>query len=286
MSETTHPETGPGVTLVLGGGGARGLAHAGVLATLADAGVPIRAIVGTSIGAEIGAFYCVGLGPDRIEDMAREMDWMSTFKLFWPSLEGGALTSGRNIESYLRERLGASTFADCHPPLRAVATDMKTGEEIVLDEGGLVEGVRASIALPGIIKPFRVDGRLLGDGGLVNPLPVDVARRLFGGPVVAVAVHPGARGREERQEEPDPFHEPMEETAGPALITNLRRAVQITQAQLVSWRLAASPPDLIIKPVVSGMGSLEFYRGREALERGRQTAIDNLGSIQSLAESV
>ncbi|MFA9460342.1 patatin-like phospholipase family protein [Thiohalorhabdus sp. Cl-TMA] len=286
MPETRAPGTAPGITLALGGGGARGLAHAGVLATLADAGIPVRAVVGTSIGAEIGAFYCVGLGPDRIEDMAREMDWMATFKLFWPSLEGGALTSGRNIESYLRERLGKATFADCDPQLRAVATDMVRGDEVVLDEGGLVEAVRASIALPGLIKPFRVNGRLLGDGGLVNPLPVDVARRLFGGPVVAVAVHPGALGREEQPDDPDPFHEPQEESSGPALISNLRRAVQITQAQLVSWRVAASPPDLTLKPVVPGMGTLEFYRGREALEAGRQAAMDNLDRIQRLVETV
>ncbi|SCX97066.1 patatin-like phospholipase family protein [Thiohalorhabdus denitrificans] len=284
MVEGSHPAEAPGVTLALGGGGARGLAHAGVLATLVDAGIPVRAVVGTSIGAEIGAFYCVGLGPDRIEDMVREMDWMATFRLFWPSLEGGALTSGRNIEAYLRERLGNGTFEGCDPPFRAVATDMRTGQQVVLDDGGLVEGVRASIALPGLIKPFKVDGRLLGDGGLVNPLPVDVARRRFGGPVVAVAVHPGARGAGERAEEPDPFQESEEESAGPALIANLQRAVQITQAQLVRLRLEASPPDLTLKPVVPGMSTLEFYRGGEALEAGRKAAIENLDRIRALAE--
>ena len=256
-----------GITLVLGGGGARGLAHAGVLRALEEHGIPVKAVVGTSIGAEIGAFYCAGLGLEKLEAMARELDWMTTVKLFWPSLNGGGLTSGRNITAYLRERLGEATFADCRPPLRAIATDMRSGHEVILAEGALVDAVRASIALPGIIPPHRIGDRLLGDGGLVNPLPVDVARELFGGPVVAVAVHPGARETDEDGER-DPFRDPLEEKQAPDLFENLRRAVQITQAQLVRYRLADSPPDLHLKPVVPGMGVLEFYRGGEAFEAG------------------
>jgi len=280
VGRNDHP-TEPGITLVLGGGGARGLAHAGILEVLAEANIPIRAIVGTSIGAEIGAFYCAGTPVEQLAAMVRDFDWMATLKLFWPTLTSGGLTSGRNIEGYLQEQLGDKTFADCRPPLRALATDMHSGQQAILSEGRLVDAVRASIAIPGIIAPHRLDGRLLGDGGLVNPLPVDVAQEVFGGPVVAVAVHPGAVSAEEDGEE-DPFRDPVEESEGPALLENLRRAVQITQAQLVHWHLAHSPPDVLLKPVVSGMGSLEFYRGKEALAAGRQVAQANLDRIRAL----
>ena len=284
MAEEDRPTAKSGITLVLGGGGARGLSHAGVLRRLEEGGIPIRAVVGTSIGAEIGAFYCAGLSTEEIEELARGLDWMATLKLFWPSLDGGGgITSGRNIEAYLREQLGNKAFTDCHPPLRAIATDMRTGDEVVLDRGELVPAVRASIALPGIIAPFWVEGRLLGDGGMVNPLPVDVARETFGGPVVAVAVHPGALGAGERDGEEAPFQGPQEEDQGPALLESLRRAIQITQAQLVRWHLQASPPDLMLTPVVPGMGTLEFYRGEEALEAGHRTTEAYLPHLRRMA---
>ena len=282
MSTGAHTNPESGITLVLGGGGARGLAHAGVLRVLHDHRIPVRGTVGTSIGAEIGAFYGAGLGVARIEELVRELDWMATVKLFLPTLDRGGLTAGGNITAYLRQHLGEATFADCAPPLRAVATDMRRGSQVVLDQGSLVDAVRASIALPGIISPHRVGGRLLGDGGLVNPLPVDVARAVFDGPVVAVAVHPGAREADE-DGEADPFHDPVEEKESLALLENLRRAVQITQAQLVNHHLAESPPDLLLKPVVPGMGSLEFYRGDEAFEAGVREAEGLVAELRELA---
>jgi len=110
---------------------------------------------------------------------------------------------------------------------------------------------------------------------------VDVARAVFGGPVVAVAVHPGAREAEDDGES-EPFRDPLEEQESPALMENLRRAVQITQAQLVRYRLAASPPDLLLKPVVPNMGVLEFYRGDEAFEAGAREAQASLGQLREL----
>lgn len=271
-----------GVTLVLGGGGARGLAHAGVLAGLEEAGVPVKAVVGTSIGAEIGAFFASGIPPARIEAMAQELDWLTTVRLFWPNFDGGGLTSGENIEAYLRERLADATFADCHPPLRVIATDMQRGKEVVLQSGELVAAVRASVALPGIIAPHQLDGRWLGDGGLVNPLPVDVARAAFGGPVLAVAVHPGALAAQDPgREEPTPFRTDSEEH--PGLTDNLRRAIQITQAQLVYWHLRESPPDKILTPIVPGMNTLEFYRGGEAAKTGRRAVADRADELRHLA---
>lgn len=269
-----------GIILALGGGGARGLAHAGILAALADHDVPVRGIVGTSIGAEIGGLYAGGLSPAAIEDLIRDFDWLRTVRLFWPSLDGGGLTSGHNIEDFLRQQLGETPFADAVVPLRAIATDMDSGEQVVLSEGPLVDAIRASIALPGIIRPHHIGGHTLGDGGLVNPLPVDVAYAELGAPVVAVAVHPGAV----RQQDPD--RELFGDTSGddtPPVTDTLRRAIQITQAQIVDLRLAARPPDILLRPPVADIGVLEFYEGEAAMRAGYECAEQAMDRIRKLA---
>lgn len=270
-----------GITLALGGGGARGLAHAGVLAALADHGIPVRGIVGTSIGAEIGGLYAGGLSPSSIQGLVRSFDWLRTVRLFWPSLDGGGLTSGHNIESFLRDQLGDTTFEEAVVPLRAVATDMHSGEQAVLSEGSLVDAIRASIALPGIIRPHRLEGRTLGDGGLVNPLPVDVAYEELGGPVVAVAVHPGAVRRPETDQEV--FGDTAGDEEAPPVTDTLRRAIQITQAQIVDLRLAGHPPDSLLRPAVADIGVLEFYEGEKAMRAGYECVVQALGPIRKLA---
>jgi NTE family protein len=269
-----------GVILALGGGGARGLAHAGALAALDDHGIPVRGIVGTSIGAEIGGLYAGGLSAAHIQELVRGFDWLRTVRLFWPSLDGGGLTSGHNIESFLRDQLGDLRFADLALPFRAVATDMAGGEQVVLSEGTVVDAIRASIALPGIIRPHRMDGRTLGDGGLVNPLPADLAAAELGKPVIAVGVHPGATQREDTDQAI--FGDVADQEAPPVTET-LRRAIQITQAQIVDLRLASHPPDLLLTPRVADIGVLEFYEGEKAMRAGYESVTSALDRIRKLA---
>ena len=308
------PRRPPGLVLALSSGGAAGVAHIGVLQVLEEHGIPVRAVAGTSIGAEIGAFAASGMALDELESLATAFDWKQTLQLFMPDLPGGGLVSGRKILDFLNNKLGARNIEDLPIGYAAVTTDLETGEQVVFDQGDLVDAVRASISLPGLIAPYRVGSRWLVDGGVLNPVPFDVARERYGGPVLAVAVHAAVRRRGKRKLPPrsgqwparvrqllrqpwmghtQAFQEWLEEQ-----LQNYRKArsekpvwtarrvldqvMDITQSEIIRLRMAGSPPDLMLEPDVSRIGPLEFYRGKEALAAGRAVARDRLDEIKAL----
>jgi NTE family protein len=303
-----------GVVLALGGGGAAGLAHIGVLQVLAQHDIAVRAVAGTSIGAEIGAFAATGMPPAEMVELATSFDWKQTLQLFMPDLPTGGLVSGKNIVEFLESRLGAHHIEDLSVGFIAVATDLATGEQAVIDRGGVVDAVRASISLPGVIAPFEVDRRRFIDGGVVNPLPFDVARERFGGPVVAVAVHSGSQQRSQPTPESSQWparvaqllEQPWmprapalrawleEYLAGYAKARDqplpwsaqrvLQRAIEITEAEIVRQRARVNPPDLVLTPDVRDIGTFEFYRAADAIEAGRRVAMDNLAALRRLAQ--
>lgn len=303
-----------GVVLALSGGGAPGLAHIGVLQVLAENDIPVRAVVGSSIGAEIGAFYVSGMPLEELVHIATRFDWKQTLALFLPDLPTGGLVSGARIMEFLRSRLGHHAIEELPIGYAAIAADLETGEEVVLDRGDLVEAVRASVSVPGLIAPHRVDGRILVDGGVVNPVPFDTARERFGGPVIAVAVHGAARDRSmipppprRRQwvgsarqllDQPwmgrapglrDWLRAQLAALEAPPANHNawttrrvLDRVLNIAQAEVVRLRAERQPPDLMLTPAVNGIGFLEFYRAKEAIAAGRQAAEASLGDIRRL----
>lgn len=307
----------PGFVLALGGGGAAGLAHIGVLQVLEEHALPVRAVVGTSIGAEIGAFAASGMPVNDLARLATSFDWKQTLQLFMPDLPTGGLISGVRIVDFLRGWIGSQRIEDLGIGYAAVAADLVSGEQVVLDRGGLVEAVRASISLPGVIAPHRDGGRWLVDGGVVNPVPFDVARQRFGGPVVAVAVHAGARQSAPPASGELPAPSPQWPARvrqlldqpwmgrAPALREWLRaqievrsatprtrpywvarrvldRSMAIAEAEIVRLRAAAHPPDLILAPEVGEIGVIEFYRARDAIAAGRRAAEQNLAALRRL----
>lgn len=309
-----NPETGdtPGIVLALSGGGAPGLAHIGALQVLAEHGIPVRAVVGTSIGAEVGALYASGMPLEELAALATTFDWKQTLALFLPDLPAGGLVSGTRITEFLRARLGSRVIEDLPVGYAAVATDLETGEQVVLDSGDLVEAVRASVSLPGLIAPLRRGGRTLVDGGVLNPVPFDVARERFGGPVVAIAVHsavraiarmPAAARRRQwreraRQLLDQPWiarapglrdwlraqlETPARHTAGHWTTRRvLDRVLGVAQAELVRLRAERRPPDLLLLPAVGGIGLLEFYRAAEAIAAGRAATEAKIVEIDRL----
>lgn len=303
----------PGLVLALSGGGAAGLAHIGVLQELAEHAIPVRAIVGTSIGAEIGAFAASGMPLDELAALATAFDWKQTLQLFVPDLPTGGLVSGRKIVDFLNARLGPHRIEDLPVGFAAVATDVESGEPVVLDRGSLVEAVRASISIPGLMAPHALDGRRLVDGGVLNPVPFDVARAHFGAPVVAVMVQasarrkPGARVARSRQW-PARVRQLLEQpwsARAPGLRAWLKaqlegyerrqanrnywtaarvldRALDIAQAEMVRLRMREHPPELVLAPEVGDIGVLEFYRGREAIAAGRAAVRAQLAALKRL----
>jgi NTE family protein len=173
------------VGLALNGGGARGAGHVGVLEVLDREKVPIDCIAGTSAGSVVGAAYVAGIRGQRLVEMTLQTRWRHSVRPTWPR---DGLVSLAPLESRLIKLMGDLTFADLHIPFAAVATDMATGEQVVLREGRVAPAVRASSSVPGVMTPLELDGRLLADGGVVNNLPISVVRDMGADVVIAVSL--------------------------------------------------------------------------------------------------
>ena len=220
-AEAPHVAGRPRIGLVLAGGGAKGGAHVGVLKVLEELHVPIDCIAGTSAGALVGALYAVGRSPDEIEQIVLDNDWRAMFSDTLPrrdrtlrrksddytrlapigvgwGRERGSLQlaagfgQGQRLIAMFEQATGASRvtgdFDDLPIPFRAVATDLNTGQAVALGEGDLAMAMRASMSLPGILRPVRLDGRVLLDGGIANQIPIDVVRAMGAERIIAVDV--------------------------------------------------------------------------------------------------
>src|SRR5690606_26313176 len=192
------PEPAParksGISLALGGGAARGWAHIGVLRALDEAGIQIDMIAGTSIGALVGGCYLAGK-LDELEDFARSLTKRRIFGLLDLHLGGSGLCGGMMLTARMQEHLTGVTFADLPKPFVCVAAEIRTGHEIWLSSGSLINAMRASYALPGVFEPVTCNKRVLVDGALVNPVPVSVCRAHEQPLVVAVNLHYDLFGR-------------------------------------------------------------------------------------------
>jgi predicted acylesterase/phospholipase RssA len=178
------------IGFALGGGGARGLAHIGVLKVLDEQGIKPDVISGTSIGAIIGALYAGGHKPVEIEQLVLGLNWKTLLSLVDVTFPVSGFFQGKRVVSLLKSIIGDLTFQQLNYTFSCVATDIVTGEQIVLKEGSLVEAVRASISLPGIFTPVAILGHYLVDGGLTNTVPVSVCRDMGADFVIGINVIP------------------------------------------------------------------------------------------------
>jgi NTE family protein len=281
--ETRSPAP-PKIALVLSGGGARGLAHIGVLKALRDARVPIDFIVATSMGSIVGGAYAAGRTPEEMEDLVSRADWSLMFSdrpprenlsfrrkeddlrfigktEFGLKRDGVVLPRGafgaQNLEEFLR--FVASPAADARHldqlpiALRAVATDLVSGESVVLRDVPLAVAMRASMSIPGAFAPTNVDGRLLGDGGLARNLPVEVAREMGADVIIAVNVGTPLLPREA-----------LSSAFGVA-----QQMINILTEQNVRISIAAlGPRDILVSPDLTGVTFVDFERGAELVARG------------------
>jgi len=253
--------------LALGGGAARGWAHIGVIRALQAKNIRISHIAGTSIGAFVGAFAATG----RLDDLEREIlsfDWKQGLGYFASVPSRTGMLNGRRITDFLREYLGTARLTETKIPLCSVATDLRNGNEVVLRDCGLVQAVRASIAVPGIFTPVEHDGRLLVDGGLINPVPVNVVRQMGADHVIAVDLN-------RVSSDPD---RPILQSEEPNVLEIIGASANIIEAGLTRSRLAVDPPDILVRPRLEHISFLEFNRGEEALRVGYETAMQALAA--------
>lgn len=259
------------VGLALGGGYARGLAHIGVLEVLEREGIPIDLIAGTSIGALVGALYAREHDSSLIRKQAMQLDWIGVTSLVDLAVSRSGFVGGKRVTNLLRRLMGDVTFAELSIPLSCVATDIISGEEVVINQGAVLEAVRSSISIPVIFSVAKKDGKFLVDGGLVNQVPVNVARKMGADVVIAVDITPT---RAERAN----FLTKNEQTKEPSLFQVMVQTIYITT--YLSTRQASEGADVVIHPHLAHIAPGEFHRARECILEGEYSAVDSLAEIK------
>lgn len=284
----------PTVALALGSGGAKGLAHIGVIEELEAQGYRITAIAGSSMGALIGGIHASGK-LDVYRDWVCSLAKFDVLKLVDWSFSGGGLIKGEKIIGTLRELVGDALIEELPLAFTAVAVDIDREREVWLSRGPLFDAIRASIAIPTVFRPHHIDDRRLVDGGLLNPVPVTPLIRETADYLVAVSVDgvavetsPGTPVEADAGDTPGYrqrvgalINRLVPRGSGdaprePGALELLTQAMDLMQANLARLRLSAYEPDLLIQLPRNMANAYEFYRARELIELGRQQAREAL----------
>ncbi len=276
----------PRIGLALSGGGARGIAHIGVLKVLEELRVPVHCVTGTSMGSIVGGTFAAGTSPAKLEEFVLRADWDSVFRdrppreeisvrrkfddyktLFAPEFgvkDGGlalpkGVIAGVSIEAFFRvlttPAFGITDFRKLPIPFRAMATDIETGESVVLDHGSVAEAMRASMSVPGAIAPIEIDGRLLVDGGIANNLPIDEARKLCADVVIAVNISTP----------------PLKRKDITSALSVAAQLVNFLGKQTVDDQLKSmGSRDVLIAPDLGDISASKFDRSADAIRIGEQ----------------
>ena len=294
----------PRIGLALGGGSARGWAHIGVIRALEEIGIRADLIAGTSIGALVGAAYAGGqLEP--FEQWARGLTRKDVFSLMDFQLGGGML-KGARLMDFFRSHFHDSLIEDLALPFAATATALQTGAEVWLRSGSTIDAVRASLAMPALLTPVHYQGRLLVDGGLVNPVPVSLARAMEADVVIAVDLASDILGRSLRPVQGTesaassrewlrrlqasvshllPSSPTPAQAALPSMLSVMQTSIEIMQVRISRSRMAGDPPDALIRPRVGNIGVLELHRAAEAIEAGRRAVQEVVPALQACIEA-
>jgi NTE family protein len=297
----------PVIGLVLGGGAARGFAHIGVVRTLIAHGIVPNVVVGTSIGAVVGGAYAAG-HLDTLEEWARSLQRRNILGYLDIRLNGSGLIGGDKLAAQLEAAIGPILIEELPLKFASVATEVRTGHEIWLTHGRMVDAIRASYALPGIFSPVLVGDRWLVDGALVNPVPVSAARA-FGAEIVIAAnlssdvfTHSTTiYSHGPSAEVPEAAIEPAPPKRGfgklfsaertvkreffggggrPGISSVMVDAFNIMQDRITRARLAGDPPDLLISPRVGEIGWFDFHCADDLIAYGARAAERAIDSIQ------
>jgi NTE family protein len=266
------------IGLALSSGGARGIAHVGVLQVLKEANIPIDIIAGTSAGSLFGGLYVSGKPLDEIANFARNLVKLIDFKsgLWDPKLglPWNGLIKGNATLKYLSKQFNDTTFADTKIPFYVVAADVVSGEEVVFEQGYLAEAVRASIGIIGIFSPYHCNGHFLIDGGAVNPVPANILAEKGANIIIASSVIPPVekgwllgQTMTDRRESLSFFH----------VLGNM---MAIMEREIIKTRM--NPVDILIQPRVETYTSMDYDKAEDFIQLGREAAERELPLLQKL----
>ena len=255
----------PKIGLALGSGGAKGLAHIGVIKVLEENHIPIDFIAGSSIGAMIGGFYAATKDIKRVEEIALSNNWHQMLYLIDPSFRQGFI-GGNKLKKFIGNNVNKINFEDCKIPLSVIATDIKTGDIIIIDKGEIELAIRASISLPLVFKPIELDDKLLADGGLAMPVPAEVVRKMGADIVIAVNLN------------------------SIYFINNHDRKlgfykIATNSINLMLYRLATLnilDADLVINPDVGNVHVAKFLNGKDIIIAGEEAAKEALPQLKKI----
>lgn len=310
MKKTGMRKTAPGlptapkkIGLALGSGSARGWSHIGVIKGLQEAGIKIQLVCGTSMGAMVAGAFAAGF-IDVMDEWVRGLTWPDILGFMDVRLPRSGLIEGDKLTRYFRENISDSHIEDLPMPYAAVTTELKSGREVWIREGSLMDAIRASMSMPGILTPYPGRDGWFVDGGLINPVPVSLCRAMGAEIVIAVDLNNDIMGRSFNRSDRKPENEPdaggngqylpsrlasffngklktgqqslfkrfaqNQPSRGPTLFEVIATSVYIMQDQITRHRLAADPPDVLIRPRLAQIGLLEFNRAEEAIAEGRR----------------
>lgn len=301
----------PSIGLALGSGAARGWAHIGVLRVLEREGISPSIVCGTSIGALVGAAYAAG-DIQRLHQWVNRLDWQAVISLIDLKM-GGGLIEGEKLIDFFSKAFKDRGIKQLKKKFGCVATDLGNGNEVWLQDGAVIDAVRASIALPGLFTPSVRDGRLLVDGGLVNPIPISLCRAMGAKIVIAVDLNWNLVGRRSRisgdhannNETPAQSESSLASAVVEAILARFRPAswngtsvtngtdlpsmldvlttsLNIMQLQISESRLLSEPADLLIRPDLNDIAAMDFHHGARAIQAGEIATLNALPAIKKL----
>jgi NTE family protein len=256
----TPPRRPTKIALVLGAGASKGFAHVGVLKILENNKVPIQMIVGTSVGSFVGSLYAYGYDAYALQKIALTMERGDVGELTIP--DNGFL-KGERLRDYINTKVRQAPIEKLKIPFYAVATNIKSGESVVFNNGNTGMAVQASCSIPGVFQPAKFSGNSYVDGGVVKPLAVDVARKYGADVVIAVDISSG-----------------IDSVVPTSTTETIMKSIQIMYNNMS--QIPISQADVVIKPNVSFVGSADFSRRNEAIMEGEKAAMAAMPKINEL----
>jgi NTE family protein len=306
------------VGLALGSGSSRGWAHIGAIEALEEEGIPIDNVAGSSVGSYVGALYASG-SLKSLKEFVLSMDGKKVFSYFDVVLpRSGILNGTKRLKELFSFHTDAEDFTELKIPVMMVATDLTTGKKVVLKSGNILTALRATMSIPGLFAPVRVKDRWLVDGGLVDPVPVSVARALEADIVIAVDLNSGVVSHQNPQRKIKPaapktadsaaydsellkkmvaYYEHAEtsftskinellhrESSTPDIIETVMTSINIMQERITRINLAVEPPDVLIQPRLGQLKMMDFDQVEQTIEEGYIGMKEKIADIKKLLE--
>jgi NTE family protein len=250
------------IAVVLGGGGSKGFAHIGVLKVLEAQKIPVHMVVGTSAGSLVGSLYASGKSAFQLQEIALKMNQDNVIDYDWKIWSGG-LIKGDKLENFININVNSTPIEKLKIPFYAVATNIANGEEIVFAKGNTGMAVHASCAVPAVFQPLKFGGNTYVDGGLVSPVPVDVARRNGADIVIAVDISGG-----------------LNKTVPDGIMESMKKSIDIMYQSIAEYQIKNA--DIVIRPNMKNIGSTEMEKFNEAILEGEKAATLMIPELQKL----